>query len=274
MAIALLALAAASYTSPAAALYRAAPSAPALPSRACVSMLAPAAAPAPAASAKASRRSARSGAIVAAARFAAGAAAACAARPALAAAAAAAAAAPKLHIGQRLALQLARSGLPDEAVLALISMLPVVELRGAVPVGRWLGVPPLRTFAVCVLGNTLAVVLLLAALRLPLVESLLRPVLDKARAKMGTLADSKNLPLGLAVFVGVPLPGTGGWTGAMIAHLLGMPFGLAAASISAGVVMAGVIMSALTLAGWYGAAAAGAGLALFCAGALLNRGKD
>ncbi|KAJ1635269.1 putative small multi-drug export protein-domain-containing protein [Pavlovales sp. CCMP2436] len=152
-------------------------------------------------------------------------------------------------------------------------MLPVVELRGAVPVGAWLGVPPLRAFIVCVLGNSLAVFLLLAALRLPPVEALLRPVLERARAKMGGLGETKSLPLALAVFVGVPLPGTGGWTGAMIAHLLGMPFALAFGSIFAGVVMAGVIMSALTLAGWYGAAVAAGVLAVFCTGALMKR-KD
>jgi uncharacterized membrane protein len=177
-----------------------------------------------------------------------------------------------LHIGQKLALSLQASGLPNELILALISMLPVVELRGAVPVGSWLGVPPFRTFVVCVLGNSLAVLLLLLALRLSFVEALLAKVLDKARAKIGPLATSKSLPLGLAVFVGVPLPGTGGWTGAMIAHLLGMPLGLAFGSIAAGVAMAGVIMSALTLAGWYGAAVAAAALGVFCVGALFKKG--
>lgn len=209
----------------------------------------------------------------AAARAVLGAATMLAASPVLAAASAAAVA-PKLHIGQKLALKLSSTGLSNEAVLVLISMLPVVELRGAVPVGSWLGVPPLRTLLVCVLGNTLAVLLLLAALRLPLVESLLRPLLNKAKSKMGGLADSKSLPLGLAVFVGVPLPGTGGWTGAMVAHLLGMPFGLAAASIFGGVVMAGLIMTALTLAGWYGAIVAGGVLGLFCVGALLRRSSE
>jgi uncharacterized membrane protein len=187
--------------------------------------------------------------------------------------AAGATASGKLHIGQKLALWLQATGLPNEAVLVLISMLPVVELRGAVPVGSWLGVPPLRTFVVCVAGNSLAVFLLLAALRLPLVESLLSKILEKARSKMGTLASSDSLPLGLAVFVGVPLPGTGGWTGAMIAHLLGMPFGIAFGSIFLGVLMAGVIMTALTLAGWYGAAFAATALALFCVGALLKQGN-
>ncbi|KAG8459862.1 hypothetical protein KFE25_014425 [Diacronema lutheri] len=248
------------------------PAAPALLRRACVSAVAPAPPPIGADAALVGALAPRARAALAA-RVALGGAVLLAARPALAAAVAAAGApAAKLHIGQKLALKLGSSGLPDELVLALISMLPVVELRGAVPVGSWLGVSPLRTLIVCVLGNTFAVVCLLGALRLPAVERLLAPVLDKARSKMGALADAKSLPLGLAVFVGVPLPGTGGWTGAMIAHLLGMPFGLACASISAGVLMAGLIMTALTLAGWYGALVASGVLAIFCAGTLLKRG--
>lgn len=190
--------------------------------------------------------------------------------PAWAAAAASASAPAKLHIGQKLSLWLQSFGLPNELILVLISTLPVIELRGAVPVGAWMGVSPLRTFVVCVLGNTAAVALLLAALRLPLVEKLLKPVLDKARSKMKGI-DEGSIGLGLALFVGIPLPGTGGWTGAMIAHILGIPFSLAIGSIGLGVALAGGIMTALTLAGWYGAAVAIAAMVLFCVGALLER---
>lgn len=182
----------------------------------------------------------------------------------------------KLHVGQRLALSLQGLGLPDTAVLLLISAMPVVELRGAIPVGTWMGLDPARTFATCVLGNTAAVVALLAALRLPVVEGLLAPLLRRAQAKMEDMAVEKSrVPLALALFVGVPLPGTGGWTGAMIAHLIGLPFQKAALSIFGGVVMAGVIMTALSLAGWYGAAVASAALVVFVAGAIAKgRGAE
>eukprot|EP00304_Pavlova_gyrans_P010247 CAMPEP_0206046186 /NCGR_PEP_ID=MMETSP1466-20131121/17935_1 /ASSEMBLY_ACC=CAM_ASM_001126 /TAXON_ID=44452 /ORGANISM="Pavlova gyrans, Strain CCMP608" /LENGTH=279 /DNA_ID=CAMNT_0053421157 /DNA_START=52 /DNA_END=891 /DNA_ORIENTATION=+ len=179
----------------------------------------------------------------------------------------------KLHVGQKLALWLQSFGLPNELILVLISTLPVIELRGAVPVASWLGVGPLKAFVVCVLGNTAAVVVLLAALRLSFVERILKPLLDKARSKIGTLADDGSLALGLALFVGIPLPGTGGWTGAMIAHLLNMPFPLAVLSIFSGVALAGIIMTVLTLAGWYGAAIAIAALTIFVGGALFQRNK-
>ncbi|CAM9659923.1 unnamed protein product, partial [Phaeothamnion confervicola] len=84
----------------------------------------------------------------------------------------------------------------------------------------------------------------------------------------------ENQALALTLFVGIPLPGTGAWTGAMGAFLLGMPFQKAMLSIFAGVAAAGTIMSALTLAGRTGAIVATAVLAAFCVSAIAgNKGK-
>jgi len=78
-----------------------------------------------------------------------------------------------------------------------------------------------------------------------------------ARTRKKTAEIEKYETLGLTVFVAIPLPATGGWTGAMAAFLLGMKFNHSMWSIFLGVVIAGVIMTVLSLMGWLGAAVAG-----------------
>jgi len=68
-------------------------------------------------------------------------------------------------------------------IIAAIAGMPVVELRGAIPVGIWMGVPLAKTLALCVLGNMLPIVPLLLGLRLPIVQRLLDKPLTKARKK-------------------------------------------------------------------------------------------
>ena len=70
-----------------------------------------------------------------------------------------------LHTGQKVANYFRSFGLPDLAVLALISALPVIELRGAVPVGVWMGLPRLQVLLVCVVGNMLPIIPLMFLLR-------------------------------------------------------------------------------------------------------------
>jgi hypothetical protein len=65
----------------------------------------------------------------------------------------------------QVALFFKKSGLPDWAVLGLISMTPAIELRGGVPVGSWLGISPALTFAICVAGNMLPIAPMILALR-------------------------------------------------------------------------------------------------------------
>lgn len=130
-----------------------------------------------------------------------------------------------LHVGQKIAKFFRRGGLPDWATLMTISAMPVVELRGGVPVGMWMGMPIVKTFALCVAGNMIPIPVILLALRSQFVQKLAKPVLDRAREKAEGFGDEKSQALALTLFVGIPLPGTGAWTGAMGAFLLGMPFG-------------------------------------------------
>ena len=129
-----------------------------------------------------------------------------------------------LHLGQKVANFFRQGGLPDWATLMTISAMPVVELRGGVPVGIWMGMPIAKVFGLCVAGNMIPIPVILLALRSSFVQKLAKPVLDRAREKAAGFGDEKSQALALTLFVGIPLPGTGAWTGAMGAFLLGMPF--------------------------------------------------
>lgn len=178
-----------------------------------------------------------------------------------------------LHVGQKIANFFRRGGLPDWATLMAISAMPVVELRGGVPVGIWMGMPIAKVFGLCVAGNMVPIPIILLALRSAFVQKLAKPVLDRAREKAAGFGDEKSQALALTLFVGIPLPGTGAWTGAMGAFLLGMPFQKAMLSIFIGVASAGMIMSCLTLAGKAGALLATAVLAVFCVSNIIGGEK-
>lgn len=169
-----------------------------------------------------------------------------------------------LHTGQKIANFFRSFGIPDLGVLALISALPVVELRGAVPVGLWMGLPITTVLPICVMGNMAPIIPLLFLLRNPSLKKLMGPILRRAEKKSSSLGvgSLSKQWASLAAFVGIPLPGTGAWTGAMGAFLLGMPTAVALSSIFSGVVAAGCIVSAITLAGRNGGLAALAVLAL------------
>lgn len=168
-----------------------------------------------------------------------------------------------LHLGQKLALYVQGFGLPDWATLAVISMIPAVELRGGVPVGNWMGIAPLTTLVICVVGNMAPILPTLLALRSAAVKKVAAPLLTRAEKKLAGLPTGQSRTLALALFVGIPAPGTGAWTGAIIAYLLDMPLPEAMGAIFAGVLLAGLIMTILTLAGKWGALAA---LAVLVAG--------
>ena len=133
-------------------------------------------------------------------------------------------------LGRKVASALRSSGWADEAIVIFISMLPVLELRGAIPVALWMGMPPAKAALLSILGNMLPVPFLLLLLQ-PLSDLLARVsstakraldfLLDHTRAKAGPIAEHRWI--GLALFVGVPLPGTGAWSGAIGAYCLGMP---------------------------------------------------
>jgi VIT1/CCC1 family predicted Fe2+/Mn2+ transporter len=105
-------------------------------------------------------------------------------------------------------------------------------------------------------------------------QKLLKPLLDRAEHKLSGLPKGQSRWLALTLFVGVPAPGTGGWTGVVIAYLLSMSFAEAMSSVTAGVMLAGVIMTILTLAGKVGALIALAMLVVTGVGAIVSAKKE
>ena len=135
----------------------------------------------------------------------------------------------------------------------LIAMLPVVELRGGIPFGVAAGLPVWAAYLAAVIGNMLPVPFIVVYIRrifqwmrrrIPKLNSLVDRLEQKAHLKGQTV--SKYKYLGLAIFVAIPLPGTGAWTGALAAAFLDMPLRKAIPSVFAGVVTAGFLISALT----------------------------
>lgn len=159
-------------------------------------------------------------------------------------------------LGERLAASLKARGISNAMIVFILSAMPVVELRAGVPVGFLLGLHPAKIFLLAVAGNMLPVFFLLFVLRLRAVQRVAAPLLNRARQKAAGLANSSSLATGLALFVGVPMPGTGAFTGTLIAFVLNMDLKTGIASLGAGVVMSACIMLLLCAMGNIGAALA------------------
>jgi len=147
------------------------------------------------------------------------------------------------------------TSLPPELAIMALAALPVIELRGAVPLGLALGLHPAWVYLLAVVGNMLPI---------PFVYHLLVPVRRHLSASPGmrrfvdrhlnqVLRRSTTVAKygfwGLVVFVGVPLPGTGAWTGAIAASLLGMRFRPAMVALTTGTMLAGIVMLVLWFLG-------------------------
>ena len=143
-----------------------------------------------------------------------------------------------------------------------VSMVPLIELRAAVPIALGMDLPVLQSYIVCILGNMLPVPIIFLFARKVLEWGADKPVIgkfftfclekghkggEKLKAKAG-----KCLFVALLLFVGIPLPGTGAWTGTLAASLLDMDFKSSVVAVLFGVVLAGVIMG-LASAGLFGA---------------------
>lgn len=136
----------------------------------------------------------------------------------------------------------------------LVSMVPIVELRGGIPFGALvLKLPYAVAFVAAVIGNILPVPFIIVYIRrifqwmrrrIPKLNALVDKMEKKAHVKGKKV--NKYKYLGLFIFVAIPLPGTGAWTGALAAAFLDMPLRKALPSIFAGVLAAGVIMTILT----------------------------
>lgn len=136
----------------------------------------------------------------------------------------------------------------------LLSMVPVFELRGAVPIALAKGLPLIPSYIICIIGNMLPVPIIYFFARRILVWGsdkkyigkifswLLRKG-ERGGQKLAARAGRGGLFLALMLFVGIPLPGTGAWTGTLAASLLDMGWKSTAAAVSLGVMMAGIIMA-------------------------------
>lgn len=130
----------------------------------------------------------------------------------------------------------------------IISMMPILELRGGLIAAKLLNLPAIESFIVCFIGNILPIPIIVWLIE-PIFKFLKRwSFFDKIISWCEKKAHSKkeqieNLKyLGLFLFVGIPLPGTGAWMGCLIAALLGMEKKKTAIAAMAGVVLAGIIM--------------------------------
>lgn len=138
-----------------------------------------------------------------------------------------------------------------------ISMVPLIELRGAIPVSQALQMPIVPSYIVCIIGNMIPV---------PIIYLFARKFLEWGQDKKviggicrfflvkGTAAGEKmqakagrGIFIALLLFVGVPLPGTGAWTGTLAASLLDMRFRDTVIAVMLGVLLAGLIMMAASL---------------------------
>ena len=136
---------------------------------------------------------------------------------------------------------------------AFISMLPIVELRGGLPAGVAMGLPIPVAFAAAFVGNMIPVPFIILFIRkivvfirryLPRLAHIIDRIEAKGLAKSKRVLDYQTW--GLLLFVAIPLPGTGAWTGSLIAAMLDMRLKRAVPVITLGVVIAGCIITALT----------------------------
>ena len=136
-----------------------------------------------------------------------------------------------------------------EAVIFIISMIPILELRGGLLAASLLKIEAARAIPICIIGNIIPVPFILLLIT-PIFKwmkgtKLFRPMVEKLEAKAMSKSDKieKYEFWGLVLFVGIPLPGTGAWTGSLIAALLGMKFKKAFPAVIIGILMATVIMT-------------------------------
>ncbi len=143
--------------------------------------------------------------------------------------------------------------MPAEAVVFIVSLFPILECRGGLIVAALLGVEMWTAIPICIIGNVLPVPFILLLLKKVLglmKKTPLRGLAEKIerRGQMKSEGMKYGEFLGLLLFVGIPLPGTGAWTGSLIATILDMDWKKAIVPILLGVLMATVIMTVFSYA--------------------------
>lgn len=152
-------------------------------------------------------------------------------------------------------------------IVALISMLPIVELRGAIPVAEGLGLNIFLYYPIAILFNMLPVPLIYLFARKILEWGKDKKIIgklftwclekgEKGGEKLKSTAGNNGIFFALLLFVGIPLPGTGAWTGTLAASFLNLDFKTSITAITLGVLLAGLIMSLgskfVAILGWPG----------------------
>jgi len=148
-----------------------------------------------------------------------------------------------------------------------ISMIPIVELRGAIPIAEGLGLNILLYYPIAIIGNMLPVPVIFLFARKVLEWGKNKKIIGKfftwclekgsrGGEKLKESAGNKGIFWALLIFVGIPLPGTGAWTGTLAASFLNLDFKTSIVAVSLGVILAGIIMSLgskfVSLFGWIG----------------------
>ena len=141
-----------------------------------------------------------------------------------------------------------------------VSMVPLIELRGAVPIALGWDLDPVASYIICIIGNMLPV---------PFIYFFARKVLlwgkdkrfigkfftfclskgERAGQRLAAVGGRRGLFIAMLIFVGIPIPGTGAWTGTLGASFLNMGFKSTVVSVSLGVIMAGIIMGVISALG-------------------------
>ena len=145
-------------------------------------------------------------------------------------------------------------------VVFLVSMVPLIELRGAIPIALGMDLPTVPAYILCVLGNMLPVPIIYFFARKVLLWGADKKYIgkffrfciekgEKGGRKLTRTAGRGGLFVALMLFVGIPLPGTGAWTGTLAASFLNMGFKSTVVSVSLGVIIAGIIMGVVSAFG-------------------------
>ena len=149
----------------------------------------------------------------------------------------------------------------------LISMVPIVELRGAIPIAESLGLNIFIYYPVAIIGNMLPVPIIYLFARKVLEWGKDKKIIgkfftwclekgEKGGEKLKKTAGNKGIFFALLLFVGIPLPGTGAWTGTLAASFLNLDFKTSITAVTLGVLLAGIIMSFgskfVAILGWPG----------------------
>lgn len=152
-------------------------------------------------------------------------------------------------------------------IVFIVSMVPIIELRGAIPIAEGFGLNLFIYYPIAIIGNMLPVPIIYLFARKVLEFGKDKKIIgkfftwciekgEKGGEKLKKSAGNKGIFLALLIFVGIPLPGTGAWTGTLAASFLKLDFKTSISAVALGVVLAGIIMSCgsklVSILGWFG----------------------